>query len=154
MALPASGSLSIKGAAGVGRSISQEVDGNETGNKSLATLSTSAGKSAPHGMIEFYSYTSVVVAPGPVSNVTTNNINPFGIEVGWDAPSTGGSPTNYRVEMSEDGGPFSLYDNNGTSVTITILNSDLTVGLDYQFRIRAENSAGNSTYTTSSSIIY
>lgn len=65
MALPGSGSLSIKNAAGAGRSISQEVDGNETGNKSLLTLSTTAGKTAPHGMVEFYNY----------SNVATTNVN-------------------------------------------------------------------------------
>lgn len=40
--LPETGSLSLKSAAGVGRSISQEVDGNETGNKSLSTLCATA----------------------------------------------------------------------------------------------------------------
>lgn len=54
--LPASGSLSIKNAAGEGRSISQEVDGNETGNKSLSTLGASAGFSSPYSMLDFYGY--------------------------------------------------------------------------------------------------
>lgn len=54
MALPTSGNLSIKTAAGTIRSIALEVDGNTTGSKSLVSLSNSAGKSAPHGMREFY----------------------------------------------------------------------------------------------------
>lgn len=57
MALPVSGSLSIKNAAGNDRSIAYCVDGNITGDKSLSTLSVSAGKSAPHAMTEFYGYT-------------------------------------------------------------------------------------------------
>ena len=54
--LPTSGSLALKNAAGAGRSISQQVDGNETGNKSLTTLSVTASKTAPHSMLEFYGY--------------------------------------------------------------------------------------------------
>ena len=53
MAIPASGSLSICATAGACRSISTAVG---TGSGSLAALSVSAGKGAPHGMVEFYNY--------------------------------------------------------------------------------------------------
>lgn len=53
MALCSSGSLSICATAGTNRSISTEVG---TGSGSLSALSVSAGKSAPHGMLEFYGY--------------------------------------------------------------------------------------------------
>lgn len=58
MALPTTGSLSIMDGAGTTRSIAREVDGNVTGTKSLTTLSVSAGKTAPHSMLEFYGYAS------------------------------------------------------------------------------------------------
>ena len=48
MALQGSGSISIS-------EIKAEVGGNSS---SLTTLSTTAGKSAPHGMQEFYSYSA------------------------------------------------------------------------------------------------
>lgn len=254
--LPSSGSLSLKSAAGAGRSISQEVDGNETGNKSLTTLSLTVGFTAPHSILEFYGYPPAPAVPGTPSNcvatsndpngidlswdhpasggtptytrisvsvnggastflvdvtyptntynhahadLTTGNsyvynfqsynasgagaasctaasvtYNPTsapgvptnlvvqkalpsgsaGIEVGWDPPASGGTPTNYRVEVSEDGGPYAFLVDSGISTTITHAHADLTAGLSYQYRVRAENAIGNSTYATSSSITY
>jgi len=70
MSLPSSGSLSILNSAGAGRSIAQEVNGNLTPPKSLTTLSVAAGKTAPHGMLEFYNYSSVItftIAPSILS---------------------------------------------------------------------------------------
>lgn len=54
--IPASGSISIKSAAGQERSVAYEVDNNLTGNKSLTTLSVAAGKSSPHSLLEFLTY--------------------------------------------------------------------------------------------------
>jgi len=58
MTLPSSGSLSLKSAAGSTRCISCEVDGNETGNKSLVTLSDTAdvGLPLPVAITDFYGY--------------------------------------------------------------------------------------------------
>ena len=69
MAMPASGSLGIKICPGsvACTSISQAVDGNVTGDKSLSTLSTTAGKSAPHCMREFYGYASATLCVNPTS---------------------------------------------------------------------------------------
>ena len=61
MTLCSSGSLSILGTAGTNRSIACEVDGDVTPPKTLCTLSESAGKSAPHSMLEFYGYSSIGV---------------------------------------------------------------------------------------------
>jgi hypothetical protein len=55
--MPLSGSLGIiSSPGGTCTSISQAVDGNTTPPKSLTTLSVSAGKPAPHSMLEFYGY--------------------------------------------------------------------------------------------------
>lgn len=58
MAMPASGCIGIIACPnGVAcSSIAQAVDGNVTPPKSLLSLSVAAGKSAPHGMTEFYGY--------------------------------------------------------------------------------------------------
>lgn len=68
MAMPTSGSLGIKTCPNSVpcTSIAQVVDGNVVGNKSLSTLSTTAGKTAPHCMREFYGY----------SNAPTLCVNP------------------------------------------------------------------------------
>jgi len=69
MALPTSGSLSIKNAAGNDRSIAYCVDGNITGNKSLLSLSTTAGV---NGCIRaFYGFAgvgSIAVSLSPTTN--------------------------------------------------------------------------------------
>ena len=60
MAMPASGCIGIITCPNsvACTSIAQAVDGNVTPPKSLATLSATAGKSAPHSMTEFYSYSA------------------------------------------------------------------------------------------------
>ena len=73
MGLCTSGDLSILGAAGTNRSIACEVDGNITPPKSLCSLSVSAGKTAPHGMTEFYGYSSVKCID--FSNINNNPTN-------------------------------------------------------------------------------
>src|SRR5690606_21791523 len=149
MALPGSGSLMIKTAAGAGRSIAQEVDGNTIGNKSLATLSSTAGKIAPHSMLEFYNYDGgIVVAPGPPSSVTAFNVEPD-VVVTWNAPVTGDPPTLYRIDRREDGGPWGLLDTTtNTSYSDTTTSSSHT----YRYRVRAENSGGVSAFVESNDI--
>lgn len=61
MTLCSSGSLSICTSAGTNRSIAVEVLGGITpiDPQSLTTLSETAGKTAPHSMLEFYGYSHV-----------------------------------------------------------------------------------------------
>lgn len=156
MALPASGSLSIKSAAGASRSISLEVDGNETGNKSLRTLLTTAGKTS--GMTEFYSYsgggTGCSAAPNVVSSVTANAVS-NNVTVSWTPDSLGEDATQFRVERvaASDPGNWVFIANvaagTGDSTTDNSLPSD-----QYQYRVRAENACGNSAYVTSNSVMF
>ena len=62
MPVPSSGQLKLRG-NGDGTGIAEEVDGSVTGtNVSLAQVSITAEFSAPHGMGEFYGYTSNAAA--------------------------------------------------------------------------------------------
>ena len=69
MAMPSSGSIGLKYCVGTTAcsSLSQAVDGNQTGDKSLSTLSTKAGKSTPHSMREFYNYVAPTLSLSPTT---------------------------------------------------------------------------------------
>lgn len=140
--LPGTGSLSIKNAAGAGRSISQEVDGNEVGNKSLTTLSVTAGKTAPHSMTEFFGYTHIQVPGAPQSPSAVNNA-PSGINISWSAPVTGGAVVTYNIHRNEEGTGYNYLATVDVSVTsYNDPNANLTSTLTYTYRIEACNTAG------------
>lgn len=147
--LPASGSLSIKTAAGSGRSIAQEVDGNTTGNKSLTTLSLLAGKTEPHSMLEFYGYSSN--PPGPVRNQTASS-GGLAINVSWLAPNSGGTVSSYRVERQANFGAWVIMTSNTTSTSYQ--DFSITSGTTYTYRIRAQGPGGNSDWRETAPICY
>ena len=88
--------------------------------------------------------TSPTTAPGPPRNFDADTGSPLtagSIDLAWDAPTSGGTPTGYRVEYRFSSGSWLL----GTTPTLT--NASLVLsraGARYQFRVRAENSEGNS----------
>lgn len=151
--LPESGSLSLKSAAGAVRSISSAVDGNETGNKSLTTLSVTAGKTAPHSMLEFYGYDPCSVGPDPVTSAdATNNTND--ITVTWVEATTGDGASQFRIERNVASSPgvwtFQAVVAIGSSFIIT----DTGLSADtYTYRVRAENACGNSAYVETNAIV-
>jgi len=76
MALPGSGSLSIKGTAGTCRSICEAViEGGGSASGSLNSLSTSAGKAG--GMRDFYNYLSTPVNLVYWTGVGTPDVSPY-----------------------------------------------------------------------------
>ena len=150
MALPDSGSLSLKTAAGEGRSIAQEVDGNTTGNKSLTTLSVTAGKSAPHAMSEFYGYPPLE-PPGVPQNVVATR-DGDDIVVTWDPPSSGGEVSSYELFYTEDGGSSNYI---GIESSPFIHDqSELTLDVTYQYLVYAANASGTSSEGVSNSLLY
>jgi len=81
--------------------------------------------------------------PDAPANVTASTIDHDSIQVTWDDIAT--NEDNYRVQMKnvDIGGSYSTVATpaaNSTSHTENGLNSDTT----YQFRVRAENTGGNS----------
>lgn len=151
--LPGSGSLSIKTAAGSGRSIAEEVDGNTTGNKSLTTLSNTAGFSTPHGMLEFYGYTQCSVAPNAVTDADANVVSDD-VTITWTPDALGEAVKHFRVERTAQSDPgvwvFVINVAAGTGDTTT--DNDLASD-QYQWRVGAENDCGNSGSVNTNSVI-
>lgn len=157
--LPTTGSLSIKSAAGAGRSISQQVDGNETGNKSLTTLSTTAGFTAPHSMLEFYGYPTST-APDPVTNCSASINWGTGMPITWTLPADLTGVDWIRVKIKENGsyrtvGTIEVYYYNNTQTSHTWPHADLTEGSSYSYDISTGNDIdGPSVTCVTSALIY
>jgi hypothetical protein len=147
MALPSSGSLSIKNAAGAGRSIAQEVDGNLTGNKSLLTLSQAAGSGASdlYGVFDAGGGSSGSTADGVLYRYVPST-NTFTKLVVFDSPSddtngeTGLHPSSivqvgseiYGTCYDQDGADGTLWKYNLSTSTFTLLfEFDSTVRKPY-----------------------
>jgi subtilisin family serine protease len=80
-------------------------------------------------------------APGRVTRVIPVASASGAVTVGWDKPCSGGSPiTSSTVRVYRNGLPVrsELLIGNGTSLTIT----GLANGVDYAFKVRAENALG------------
>lgn len=156
--LPSSGSLSLKSAAGVGRSISQQVDGNETGSKSLTTLSTTASKTAPHSMLEFYGYPAGPGLPGSVTGCTASIPSCgvlTGINLAWVNPASGGTPEGTVIKVSVNGGAYSTLTTvayPGTTYTHT--DAALANGSTYAYTFEATNASGNGAACGPTSAVY
>ena len=99
----------------------------------------------------------IVQAPEPPRHFTAatgSPLTPGSIDLDWDSPTSGGTPTGYRVEYRFASGSWRL------GATPTLTNASLVLsraGALYQFRVRAENRVGNSgwveaTGTTSQSV--
>lgn len=152
MALPTSGNLSIKAEAGTSRSISLEVDGSITGDKSLNTLGITAGFSGGGtSMREFYGYSFI---PDPPSNVTAeqlivdkrifnttwvdNSSNEDGFEVQFQLGTDLSTATWVDVTITAQNVTSASYDND--LVTLS--------GLDYRFRVRSFKVRGAGTFSS------
>jgi hypothetical protein len=138
--LPTTGSLSIKGTAGAGRSISQQVDGNQTGNKSLTTLSNTAGKTPPHGILEFRGYPPVV-PPDPLLVCAASNNHPNGIVFTWTLPETGAGSEAIVITVTSGTttGLTGAIFYNPSAGTYTIVDGHFIVGQTYTFNVQSCN---------------
>lgn len=151
MALPTTGSLSIKGAAGAGRSVSGDVDGNETGNKSLASLSTTAGKTANHSMLEFYGF-AWGIPPTPTTIAATDAGGGIA-NITWSHGLANGNPIHkYRLERESSGNPGVWVFISNPLGTATSASDAAGTG-QYIYRLRAENTGGVSAWANSNSVI-
>ena len=80
--------------------------------------------------------------PGAPGDVTATADGPNAIKVSWSAPTTGGTPTGYRIDRSEDGNTWFTHVENTESTAVTYTDSDLEPVQTYYYRVFGINSAG------------
>ena len=106
------------------------------------------GTSDPSNVVTITTLGSTV--PLPPASLGFNVLSAYSAKVMWSSPSdTGGSPiSDYRVEISPDGGSnwVVITHNPTTSKTITI--KGLAAGTTYQVRVSALNNVGYGTYVS------
>jgi hypothetical protein len=84
------------------------------------------------------------IPPEAPTNVVASLLGGTLVGVDWDAPAAGPTPDGYAVEMTDDAG--STWTSLGTTGSdVTELQSNLDFGT-YQFRVLAQNEAGDSPY--------
>lgn len=156
MAIVASGAVAIKDdtlQAG-STSIALEVDGNTTGDKHLATLGSSAGlATGGTSMTEFYSYSSAT----PPSAPTSHSIFEDGLgNVSGSFTDESSDEDGFRIEVEVNGLGYTFWGNNvpndetytAPGGTLDAVNND-----EVQFRVRAYNTGGDSSWAYSNLII-
>lgn len=78
--------------------------------------------------------------PGAVENLMVDEADFRTIDLSWEAPSDGGTPTSYRIDRSTDG---DVWITKQTGITATMFQDTmLKAGTDYYYRVFAVNSAG------------
>ena len=78
--------------------------------------------------------------PDAVVNLTGEADGTNAIDLSWDAPGTGGTPTSYRIDRSLDGNAWMTRVMDHT--TRTYSDTGLDPGSNYYYRVFAVNSAG------------
>ena len=137
-----SGSVAITGLTGGQAYIFRARTSNFFGASAWSTASSS---------VTFLAAT----APGVVSSVTSTAGSTAGsVNLTWVAPAANGSPiTDYLVEYSSDGGATWQVFNHAASTATSITVTGLTVGTQYQFRVKALNGVGTSVASSSTAPI-
>lgn len=81
--------------------------------------------------------------PGTPGDVTATAANGnTAVDVSWSKPTTGGAPTGYRIDRSEDGNEWFTLVANTDNTKVTYRDSDVKRSKTYYYRVFAINSAG------------
>jgi len=89
-------------------------------------------------------------APGQALSLTISEITDEEMRLTWQAPSSGGYVTGYKIEKS-DTGVFGGEEEEIAVVdsdVLTLLEKDLSANTQYWFRVRAYNGVGNGTWSS------
>mgnify|MGYP001322498749 CR=1 FL=1 len=137
--------------------VNNEINGNTTDtNVSLTTLSTGAGKDAPHGLTEFYGY-SDVVAP-TVTTSANSSVGSTSLVANGNVTATGGQNVaqGFYVGTSSSyasNTKYTKYYSGAAAGAFNLTISSLTPASTYYVTAWASNSAGESVGSTVSSTL-
>ena len=85
----------------------------------------------------------MVMVPGPVTDLEAEVKSRTSIELDWEAPATGGTPTGYRIDHSDDNREWSLLkDDTGSTATRYRIDSGVKANTERYYRVFAINEAG------------
>ena len=147
MAITGSGEIKLIG------DVNNEINGNTTDtNVSLTTLSTEAGKSAPHGLTEFYGYVDAV-APTIATSTTINNLTNTTFCAGFSLTNDGGEPCSVGLYLGTNSNYASntkstIWSSQTTGASSQNCWSGQSPGTTYYVTAFAINSVGESVGST------
>ena len=87
----------------------------------------------------------MVMVPGPVTDLEAEVKSRSSIELDWEAPSadSGGTPTGYRIDHSDDNREWSLLkDDTGSTATRYLIDDGVKANTERYYRVFAINEAG------------
>ena len=84
-----------------------------------------------------------LAAPGQVQNVTLESTGPTSIKLAWDPPTSGGRPTAYRIDVSDDGLTWELLAGSWPSQNDDYDHTGLLARETKHYRIFAHNTGGS-----------
>ncbi len=83
-----------------------------------------------------------LAAPGQVQNVMLESTGPTSLKLTWDAPTDGGRPTAYRIDVSDDGLTWQLEDGSLPAQATEYEDTGLSARETKYYRIFAHNTSG------------
>lgn len=128
--------------AAVSTSLSVTVSGAAPGTTYQVRVSAINGVGASDYLAG--SVTTDATAPTAPRNLTSKNIAPKSLTLFWQLPSSNGglAITDYKVEVSSNGGTTWTVINDGVSTNLAVDISNLLKNRSYKFRVTAINSLG------------
>lgn len=95
-----------------------------------------------YGEIDFYAETAAPGAPESMAVTDTSNrtASQYRLTVTWSLPSTGSTPIDYEIFRSQDN---SSYSSIGTTISTGYLDSGLTTGTTYYYKVKSRDDAGS-----------
>ena len=80
--------------------------------------------------------------PGVAGNLAAAADGTMAIDLSWDAPTTGGAPTSYRIDRSADGNVWESLTTIAATASPSHKDTGLKANTSYYYRVFAVNSAG------------
>ena len=127
---------------------------SEDGTLLLTTSETALNANDTNTIRDLYTLRRdpTLVKPGVVSSLNVSSLSVSSGSLVWGAPSSGGSPAAVLVEVSVNGGSYTtLATLPGSSTNYGV--GSFTGGSSYQYRVTAENAAGQATPQTTSTYV-
>lgn len=133
----------------VGNSLAQVALESQVVSVTTEQTASFGGGGTNESVVGIATFKKEVVAPDTPTGLTATAISSSRIDLSWSAAGTGGTPTGYQIERETPigGGWGNLVANTATTDT-TYPDTSCAAETQYNYRVSALNSAGNSAPST------